>query len=120
MSALQLLQSPNLPHEPRFGCPWCRPEGREPEPALPKLLPPARQHERVNVERLGDRLHVDPRAVTELDGRAFERHAVLLRFFEPARGIGHLLWLGGSVYFIEGGSAVGLPTVCQATAVRRR
>jgi hypothetical protein len=25
-------------------------------------------------------------------------------FFGPARAIGHLLWLGGSVYFIEGGS----------------
>src|SRR5262245_23735440 len=50
-----------------------------PQTPFPELLPPPRQHERVDVERVGDRLHLDPWPMTQLHRRALELDPVLLR-----------------------------------------
>src|SRR5215471_5036378 len=79
MLALQLLQSPDLAGAwssrsapSRFG-------GLRSQAPFPKLLPPARQHERVDVEGLGDGFHLNAWSVTQLHGRALELDPVLLR-----------------------------------------
>src|SRR5438093_11937229 len=106
MGALQGLQPANLAYELRFGRPGLH-GGRWPQAALTELFPPPRQHERVNIERFRDGLDGDPWPPTQLDRGAFELLAVLTDFYRTdATGHRHLLALGGSVYFIEGGSAV--------------
>jgi len=49
---------------------------RTAEPALAGVLPPLREHEGVDRERRGNRLHLDPRLLTQPDGCAFELMAV--------------------------------------------
>jgi hypothetical protein len=50
--------------------------------SVPHFLPPARQHDRVNVERLGHRLNLDARQVAEFDGGHFEFNAVAVNFLD--------------------------------------
>ncbi len=77
--ALQLLQSLDLTFarhlaSPRFGL-----QAPGSEASLTELLPPAGKHERVDVERIGHGLHLDPGPMTELHRRALELDSVLLR-----------------------------------------
>jgi hypothetical protein len=60
----------------------------------------------MNLQSIGDRLHFDALQLTELHRLELELQAVPLNF--PRARSGHLTppALGGSVYFIEGRSAV--------------
>src|SRR5512145_311749 len=79
MLALQLLQSPDLALTWRLASPGFRLEAPRPKASFTELLPPTREHERVNVECISDRFHLDPRPMTELHRRALELNPVLLR-----------------------------------------
>src|SRR5712692_5554760 len=52
------------------------------EPAA-RLLSPAREHEGVNVQRVGDRLDLHPRHAAQLHGRQLELHTVALNLLRP-------------------------------------
>ena len=53
--------------------------------AVARFLPPPRQHERVNLQRVGHRLHLDARQLTELHSLEFELQAVLTDFHRTQR-----------------------------------
>ncbi len=57
---------------PADGAFGARPRSRP----VPHVLPPLRQHERMNRQRGGDRLHLDPRLLTQSHGRELELLAV--------------------------------------------
>jgi hypothetical protein len=77
------------------------------EDAVARFFPPPRQHEGVNFQRVGHGLHFDALQLTELDRLKFELETVSLDFLRThTTGHGHLLVLGGSVYFIEGRSSI--------------
>ena len=57
---------------------WWRARRRPPaDEALPHILPPLRQHERMDLQRSGDGLHLQPRLLTEPDRRELKLVAVL-------------------------------------------
>ncbi len=68
------------------------------EGALPHVLPPFREHERVDLERGGDALHLEPGLMTEANGRQLELGAIAPNL--SWTGTSHLTppELGGSVY----------------------
>lgn len=47
------------------------------ESAVPQILSPLRQHERVDLQRSGDRLHLHPWLLTQANGRELKLVAVL-------------------------------------------
>ena len=53
-----------------------RRRGGAPQPALARVLPPLREHERVDRERGRDRLHVNAGFLTQPDGGELELIAV--------------------------------------------
>src|ERR1041385_5931811 len=79
MLALQLLQAPDLTFTWRLASARFRLEAPRSKASFTELLPPTGKHERVNVECIGDRFHLDPRPMTELHRRALELNPVLLR-----------------------------------------
>lgn len=50
-----------------------------------RFLPPARQHDRMNVERLGDRLNLDVGHATEFHRRQLELYAVAMHLLRTDR-----------------------------------
>src|SRR5213595_909413 len=99
MRTLELLQPADLA--------WRRHVDRRPalppQPPLAHRLPPPREHERVNVERGGDRLHLHPALSTQPHGGELELRTVFLNLLRTRSWHRHLRWLGGSVYKSEGG-----------------
>src|SRR5262245_11087253 len=105
---LELLQSPNLPHRSRLRSLLFRIRGLRAKTSFSELLAPSRKHVRVDVQRLGNCLDLNPGTIAQLHCRALELKAV-------AQG---LLWtrsphptppkLGGSVYRTEGRPCAGL------------
>src|SRR5512145_2196 len=79
MFALQFQQSPDLTFTWHLASPGLRLETPRSKASFTELLPPTGEHERVNVECIGDRFHLDPRPMTELHRRALELNPVLLR-----------------------------------------
>src|SRR6266571_1596715 len=98
MRALERLEPTDLPRR-----------GHLHRPPLPAedpgahFLPPPRQHERMNVERGGHRLHLHTTLPTEAHRGQLELGAVFLDFLRPCARHRHLPLLGGSVYKSEGG-----------------
>src|SRR6266853_4068336 len=77
---------------------------RPPLPAedpVAHCLPPPRQHERVNVERRGHRLHLHPALPAEAHRGELELRTVFLDLLRTGAWHRHSRWLGGSVYKIE-------------------
>src|SRR2546422_11438278 len=74
MGALERLESADLS---RWWQLYCR---RPPsaQHSVAHLLPPPRQHERMNVECRGDRLHLHPPLTTQPHRREFELRTVFL------------------------------------------
>jgi hypothetical protein len=69
------------------------------ESAVPQILSPLRQHERVDLQRSGDPLHLHPGVLTQANGRELKLVAYFRTFRGPDRGIEDTpYWLGGSVY----------------------
>src|SRR5439155_9231081 len=101
MRALERLEPTDLPRR-----------GHLHRPPLPAedpgahFLPPPRQHERMNVERGGHRLHLHTTLPTEAHRGQLELGAVFLDFLRPCARHRHLPLLGGSVYKSEGGFPV--------------
>src|SRR4029450_2300708 len=82
--ALERLQSLDLTRTPPFHNTSPRSAFEDP---LPCFFPPPRQHEGVDVQRVGNRLDLHPRHPAELHRRQLEFHAVamhLLRANRPA------------------------------------
>jgi len=79
MFALQLLEPLDLALTWSFASTGFRLEAPRSEASLSELFPPAGEHERVDVERIGHGLHLDPRPMTELHRRPLELDSVLLR-----------------------------------------
>ena len=52
------------------------------EDPVPRLFPPAGEHEGVDVQRVGDRLHLYPGHPAELHRRQLEFHAVAMHLLE--------------------------------------
>src|SRR5262245_40652000 len=105
--ALQLLQPADLSNARSLRPSWRHLRDPRPQTPFTKLLTPLRQHERVDVERLGHRLDLNPRSMTQLHRRSLELHSVPRRLLRSCSRHPTPPWLGGSVYFIEGRSAVG-------------
>src|SRR4029434_860985 len=102
-----LLQSLVLPHlMRRRSSQTFRDRGPSPQDAVPGFLPPPRQHERVNLKRLGHGPHLDAFQLAESYRLELELQTVSPDFRGASSGH-RTPPLGGSVYFIEGGSAVG-------------
>src|SRR5881396_2353488 len=100
MGALERLEPSDLPRrrQPHHG------HALPAQHAVPRLLPPPRQPERMNVERGGDRLHPHPTLPAEAHAASLNSALYSWTFFGPARGTRHLPLLGGSVYKSEAGS----------------
>src|SRR5687767_11897459 len=83
---LQLLEASALLFEPR------RHHGLGPasQSPIPQILPPLRQHERVDLERARHGLHLEPRLLAELHRRDFELCTVLLNLPRPRPRHRHL------------------------------
>lgn len=73
--ALERLQAPDLAGAPPLDD---APPGSAPEEPVARFLPPARQHEGVDVQRVGDRLDLHPEHATELHRRQLELDAVVV------------------------------------------
>jgi hypothetical protein len=78
--ALKRLELLELPRRSRGDV---YPSRTAPEDAVAHFLAPARQHERMDVEGIGDGLHLDPRHVAQLHGRQFEFNAVAMNLLGP-------------------------------------
>src|SRR6266568_1370382 len=101
MGALERLEPSDLP--------WRGHLHRHPLPAQDPIahgLPPPRQHERMNVERCGHRLHLHPALPAEAHRGQLELRTVFLDLLRTCAWHRHLPLLGGSVYEIEGASPV--------------
>src|SRR6266581_2250838 len=102
MCTLELLQPADLA--------WRRHVDRgsalPPQPPLAHRLPPPREHERVNVERGGNRLDLHPTLPTQPHGGELELRTVFLNLLRTCAWHRHLPLLGGSVYKSEGGFPV--------------
>src|SRR5881392_3787468 len=99
MRALERLEATDL------ACGWHL-HGRCPAPAQHSVahgLPPPRQHERMNVEGRGHRLHLHPPLTTQPHGGELELRTVFLNLLRTGRGIDTPGLLGRSVYKSEGG-----------------
>src|SRR5215813_2055639 len=82
--APERLQPLDLTSTPPFHDPPPSPAFEDP---LPRFLPPARQHEGMDVQRVGDRLDLHPWHPAEFHRRQLELHTVamhLLRANRPA------------------------------------
>src|SRR2546426_3682182 len=101
MRALERLEPTDLPRRGHLHRPPLPPE----DPGA-HFLPPPRQHERMNVERGGHRLHLHTTLPTEAHRGQLELGAVFLDFLRPCARHRHLPLLGGSVYKSEGGFPV--------------
>jgi len=73
---LELLQSADLPHWSRLRSFRFRIRGLRAKASLSELLAPSREHVRVDVQRLSNYLDLNPRAITQLHGRALELETV--------------------------------------------
>src|SRR5207247_11413243 len=86
MRTLELLQPADLA--------WRRHVDRgpalPPQPPLAHRLPPPREHERVNVERGGDRLHLHPALSTQPHGGELELRTVFLNLLRTRSWPRHL------------------------------
>src|SRR5438132_1022830 len=93
-------------HRPSWGRPR-RPRQRNPpaQDAVARFLPPPRQHERMNLQGVSHGLDLHALQLAQFHRLELEFQTVLTDFhWTDATGHGHLLALGGSVYFIEGRS----------------
>src|SRR5205814_8704765 len=71
--ALERLQPLDLPRAPPF---HDTPPRSALEDPVPRFFPPARQHEGVDIQRVGDRLHLHARHATELHRGQLELDAI--------------------------------------------
>jgi len=78
--------------------------------AVPSFLPPPRQHERMDLEHLGNGLHLDAFQLAESHRLELELQTVSTDFRGTSSGR-RTPPLGGSIYFIEGRSTVRLNEV---------
>lgn len=98
---LERLEPPQLPD--RSSHPL---HARHPAPqhTVADLFPPARQHERVIIQRRRHRLYLRPRDATQLHGRQREPGAVPVHLLRPDRSphpTPPSVSLARSVYFFE-------------------
>jgi len=102
MDPLQGLVAPDLMR--RRSLEAFRDRGPSPQYAVSSFLSPPRQHERVNLEGVSHCAHFDALQLTELN--SFELGLQTVPLNPTWAGSSHQTPpLGGSVYFIEGGSA---------------
>src|SRR6266508_1641878 len=80
--ALKGLEPVNLTAAPRRNL---HALGSAPEDAVAHLFPPARQHERMDVQRFGYGLHLYPWHPAELHGRQLELDAIAMHLLRPNR-----------------------------------
>src|SRR3990172_7887177 len=80
-----------------------------PQPPVTHLLPPLRQHERVDVQRRRHRLHLEPRLLAQPYCRHLELPAVGSDLPRPCSRHAPSFWLGKTIYQTEGGSQVVRP-----------
>jgi hypothetical protein len=73
---LELLQSADLPCGSRLRSLLFRIRGLRAKASLSELLPPSREHVRVDVQRLGNGLDLNPRTITQLHCRPLELEAI--------------------------------------------
>src|SRR5437867_9668230 len=87
------------------------------EDPVTHFLPPPRQHERMNVERGGHRLHLHPALPAEAHRGQLELRTVFLDLLRTGTRHRHLLLLGGSVYKSKGGFPASFKRLlgCNAT-----
>src|SRR4030095_17169980 len=72
--------------------------------AVAHFFAPARQHEGMDIQRVGHGLYLDALQMTPFHRLALELQAVTMHFPWTGSSHRHLLLLGESVYFLEGGS----------------
>lgn len=79
LEALQALDFPGAPplHD--------APPGSALEDPVPRFFPPTRQHEGVDVQRIGDRLDLHARHVAELHRRQLELDAIAVHLLRANR-----------------------------------
>src|SRR5574341_143675 len=79
---LERLQPLDLPAAPPFNDP---PPGSALEDPVPRFFSPARQHEGMDIQGIGYRLHLHPRHPAELHRRQLEVHAVAMNLLRADR-----------------------------------
>src|SRR5688572_366699 len=87
---------------------------RPPKIAVAHFFAPPRQHEGMNIQGVGHRLDLDALQLTQFHRLALELQAVTMHFPWTGSSHRHLLLLGESVYFFEGGSQSSEPRLLRA------